>query len=199
MKPEHLGTGPLEPTSEPYAVAKGAGLALCQAYNRQYGTRYTTVIPATVYGTHDHFTLEDSHVLSAVLVKLHEAKKRTLPEVTLWGTGGSRREFLFSDDLAEAVSLILEQDASQDLIQVGSGEVVSIAGLAAEISKTVGFRGAIRWDTSRPDGAPEKSLDSLAIRGLGWRPRTGLAEGLRQTYEWFLEKETELVSHGGAG
>ncbi|MBI1952826.1 MAG: GDP-L-fucose synthase [Candidatus Omnitrophica bacterium] len=193
MKPEQLGTGPLEPTSEPYAVAKWAGLTLCRAYNRQHGTRYTTVIPATVYGANDHFSLEGSHVLSALLTKLHEAAKRGLPEVTLWGTGGSRREFLFSDDLAEAVSLILEWDGSEDPIQVGSGEVVSIARLAAEISKTVGFTGAIRWDASRPDGAPEKSLESSVVRGLGWKPKTDLAGGLRKTYHWFLEHEVKRL------
>ncbi|MBI4354277.1 MAG: GDP-L-fucose synthase [Candidatus Omnitrophica bacterium] len=189
MRAEHLMTGPMEPTSEPYAMAKWAGLSLCDSYNRQYGTRYVTVIPATVYGPGDSFDPEDAHVLSALLRKLYEAAEQGRGEVTLWGSGQARREFLFTDDLAEACALLLDHDEAASPINVGSGASWTIRELADLIAEVVGFRGTVRWDASRPDGAPEKRLDSSLIQAMGWRPRTNLRGGIEQTYRWFLEHE----------
>ena len=186
---EHLMTGPLEETSEPYAMAKWAGLSLCEAYNRQYGTRYLTVIPATVYGPGDSFDPDEAHVLSALIRKFHEAVEGESPDVTLWGTGRPRREFLFADDLAEACELLLGCDEVARPINVGPGTSRTIRELAEIVADVVGFRGAIRWDAFRPDGAPAKTLDASAIQAMGWRARTDLRDGIAQTYRWFLEQQ----------
>lgn len=189
MSPEHLMTGPVEPTSEPYAMAKLAGWILCRSYNRQHGTRFSTAIPCTAYGPGDNFDLEGGHVLSALLRRFHEAKEEGKRQITLWGTGNARREFIYSDDLAEACDLLLERHEGEEPINIGTGEASSIWELAVAAAQVVGFSGEIGWDPSRPDGAPVKWLDSRAIRTLGWRPQTGLREGLEKTYRWFLQSK----------
>ncbi len=188
MKEDAIQTGPMEPTSEAYSVAKLAGLAMCEAYNRQHGTQFVTLIPATLYGPHDSFDAEDAHVLSALMRRFHEAKDR-VDRVTLWGTGRPVREFLHVDDLVEACLLLLGRDEPPppSPINVGSGQALTIGELAAQVAAVVGFRGQIDFDPTRPDGAPEKVLDSSRIRALGWTPRIPLREGLATTYAWFRE------------
>lgn len=190
MRVDQLMTGRMEPTSEPYAVAKLAGMVLCQAYRRQYGVQFLTAIPATVYGPGDHFQPDDSHVLSALIAKLDEAKQEGRPEVTLWGSGAPRREFLYVDDLAEACELLLASEQSPDPIQIGSGETSSIRELADLVAQVVGYRGRIAWDRSQPDGAPEKRLDSGPMRVLGWAPRVRLREGIERTVHWYQQQST---------
>lgn len=189
MAPERLMSGPMEPTSEPYALAKLAGWVMCRSYNRQHGTRYVTAVPCAVYGPGENFDLEEGHVTSALLRKFHEAKEQGIGRVTLWGTGRAQREFIYSEDLAEACDLLLERHEGDEPINVGTGEAVSIRDLAAAAAEVVGFEGKIEWDLSRPDGAPIKWLDSRAVRALGWTPRTGLREGLQKTYAWFLQEK----------
>lgn len=187
MGVDQLMAGPLEPTSEPYAMAKLAGLSLCAAYRRQYGVRYFTAIPCTVYGPGDYFTDEDSHVLSALVTKFHEAREAGRDAVTLWGTGNPRREFLYADDLAQACELLLTAYEGPEPVNVGSGEVVSIRELALRVARSAGFQGGIFWDTSRPDGAAIKWLDSTAMRAMGWIPRILLNEGIERTVRWYRE------------
>lgn len=189
MRPVDLMTGPLEPTSEPYAIAKLAGWSLCTSYNRQYGTRFLTAIPATLYGPGDHPEPLRAHVLSSLLVKFHEARQEGRPEVTLWGTGTPRRDFLYVDDAAEACEVLLERADGDVPVNIGSGRSVSIQELALGIAEVVGFKGTIRWDATEPDGAPEKLLDNTQIRRLGWAPKTRLDTGLEDTYRWFLETQ----------
>lgn len=189
MAPEHLMTGPMEPTSEPYSTAKLAGWVMCRAYNRQYGTRYVTAIPCTAYGPGDNFDLEEGHVVSGLLRKFHEAKEEGRGQVSLWGTGKAKREFIYADDLAEACELILERYEGEEPINVGVGEPVSIHELAAAAAEVIGFEGKVEWDPSRPDGAPAKWLDSRPLREMGWRPRTELREGLEKSYAWFLQSK----------
>jgi len=189
MRPDLLMSGVLEPTSEPYAVAKWAGMVLCSSYNRQYGTRFISAIPATLYGSCDCFDPMRAHVISSLILKFHEAKEQGEQEVTLWGTGLARREFLYVEDAAEACELLLERYEASEPINIGSGESVAIRELATSVAQTVGFQGQIRWDTSRPEGAPQKLLDSTPISRLGWTPRTDLKTGLKKTYQWFLENE----------
>lgn len=190
MRPEHLGTGAMEPTSEPYALAKWAGLSLCASFNRQYGTRYLTAIPCTLYGPGDSFDPAEAHVLAALVRKFHEAKTQGAP-ARLWGSGAARREFLYVDDLAEACDMLLQADAGDEPVNVGSGESHAIRDLAALVADVVGFRGEVQWDGSQPEGAPEKRLDSSVMRGLGWSPRTDLRAGVARTYRWFLEHEEQ--------
>lgn len=187
MLPELLMTGKLEPTSEPYAMAKLAGTSLISAYNRQYRTRFCSAIPATVYGPGDNFDPDNAHVLSALLRKFHAAKRHGLAEVTLWGTGAARREFLYADDLAEACEVLLRTAEAPELVNIGSGISEPIAEIAPQVAEVVGFKGRLRWDASQPEGAPMKLLDSKAIRALGWQPRTELPQGLAQTYQWFVK------------
>jgi GDP-L-fucose synthase len=189
MSPEHLMAGPMEPTSEPYSTAKLAGWVMCQAYNRQYGTRYVTAIPCTVYGPGDNFDLEAGHVVPALIRKFHEAKESGESRVTLWGTGDAQREFLYSDDLAEACEILLERQEGTGPINVGSQGAVRIRELASAVAEVTGFRGRVEWDPSRPEGAPMKRLDSAAMRATGWAPGTGLREGLEKTYRWFLQSK----------
>lgn len=184
-------TGPLEETNEPYAVAKIAGLKLCQALRRQHHCRFFSVVPANLYGSHDNFSLETSHVVPALLRKFHDAKVAASPRVTLWGTGQPRREFLHVDDLADACRLLMEIDDAEELINIGWGQDLTIQELARQIAATVGYPGEICWDSSKPDGAPRKLLDCRKITAMGWRPRRSLEEGLRQTYEWFLEQSAK--------
>lgn len=182
-----LLTGPLEPTNEPYALAKICGVKLCQAYRRQYGANFISAMPTNLYGPEDNFDLTSSHVLPALLRKFHEAKERGDATVTLWGTGTPRREFLYVDDLAEACLFLLESYDGAEIVNVGCGEDIPIAGLAEKIKSLVGFKGEIVWDTSKPDGTPRKLLNVDRLRQLGWQARVSLDEGLRLSYEWWLE------------
>ncbi len=195
MRTEQLMTGPLEPTSAPYAIAKWAGMTLCEAYRRQYGARFTTAIPSTVYGPHDDFDPKSGHVLSALLARFHAARLNGQDEVVLWGTGSPKREFLYADDLAEACAFLLDRYDQAGPIHVGSGQVPTIRELAEAAAEVVGFSGRIRWDSTRPDGAPEKSLDLSEITRLGWSARTDLSSGLSKTYQWFLSQGQVPCAH----
>jgi GDP-L-fucose synthase len=187
MKEEYLLTGLLEPTNEPYAVAKIAGIKMCQAYRRQYGFAAVSLMPTNLYGPGDNFDLETSHVIPALLRKFHEAKVEGRPEVVVWGTGTPRREFLHVDDLADAALFLMERYDSEEIINVGVGEDVSIAELAQLVADVVGYAGRIVFDTSKPDGTPRKLLDVSRLRALGWQARIPLREGLEQTYRWYVE------------
>ena len=177
--------GPLEPTNEAYAIAKIAGIKLCQAYNREYGANFISAMPTNLYGPNDNFDLETSHVLPALLRKAHEAKTRKDKKLIVWGTGKPRREFLHVDDLASACLLLLEKYDSPEIINVGCGEDVSIRELAELICDVVGFNGELAWDTTKPDGTPRKLLDVTKLRALGWKPAITLRNGVASTYEWF--------------
>lgn len=189
IKEEYLLNGPLEPTSEPYAIAKIAGIRMCQAYNRQYGTNFIAVIPATLYGPHDNFDPNTSHVLPALLQKFHSAKlaqkNGETEKVTVWGTGTPRREFLYVDDLVDACLFLMDHYNESEPINIGSGHHISIKDLALMIKDVVGFNGKIVFDISKPDGAPVKVLDVSKLKSLGWQVQTPLGKGLELTYEWF--------------
>ena len=180
-----LLTGPLEPTNEAYAIAKIAGIKLCQAYAREYGANFISAMPTNLYGPNDNFDLETSHVLAALLRKAHEAKTRGDQRLIVWGTGKPRREFLHVDDLASACLLLLENYDSPEIINVGYGEDISIRELAELICDVVGFDGELAWDTTKPDGTPRKLLDVSKIRALGWKPAIPLRDGIVRTYDWF--------------
>ena len=186
IKENALLTGPLEPTNEAYAIAKIAGIKLCQAYAREYGANFISVMPTNLYGPNDNFDLEKSHALAALLRKAHEAKTRNEKKLVVWGTGEPRREFLHVDDLAAACLLLLEKYDSPEIINVGCGEDVTILELAELICDVVGFDGKLVWDKTKPDGTPRKLLDVTRIRALGWQPTIALREGIAQTYDWFL-------------
>jgi GDP-L-fucose synthase len=186
IKENALLTGPLEPTNEAYAIAKIAGIKLCQAYAREYGANFISVMPTNLYGPNDNFDLEKSHALAALLRKAHEAKTRNEKKLVVWGTGEPRREFLHVDDLADASLLLLEKYDSPEIINVGCGEDVTILELAELICDVVGFDGKLVWDKTKPDGTPRKLLDVTRIRALGWQPTIALREGIAQTYDWFL-------------
>ena len=187
MKEEYFLTGEVEATNQAYAVAKIAGVEMCRAYNKQYGTKFISVIPATLYGPDDAFDVENSHVLSAIIRKFHEAKINNEKELVLWGTGNPRREFLFIDDFAEACIFLMNGDFNVDLINIGSGEDFSIKELADKTKEITGFQGEIKWDSSKPDGVMKKLLDTSLIKVLGWEHKVGLEEGLKITYQWFLD------------
>src|SRR5437867_7050407 len=180
-----LLTGPLEPTNEAYAIAKIAGIKLCQAYSREYGANFISAMPTNLYGPNDNFDLETSHVLAALLRKAHEAKTRKVRELIVWGSRKPRREFLHVDDLASACLLLLENYDSPEIINVGCGEDISIRELAELICDVVGFDGELAWDTIKPDGTPRKLLDVSKIRALGWKPAVPLRDGIARTYDWF--------------
>jgi GDP-L-fucose synthase len=182
--------GPLEPTNEAYAIAKIAGIKLCQAYAREHGANFISVMPTNLYGPNDNFDLETSHVLAALIRKAHEAKTRKDRELIVWGLGGSRREFLHADDLASACLLLLEKYNSPEIINVGSGEDISIRELAELICDVVGFDGKLTWDANQLEGTPRKLLDVTKLRALGWKPSIPLRDGIVQTYEWFLANYT---------
>lgn len=197
IREEHLLTGPLEPTNEWYAVAKIAGVKLCQAYRKQYGDDFVSLMPCNLYGPNDSFDPETSHVLPALLRKFHEAKREGEPDapVTLWGSGTPRREFLFSEDLADACLFVLRQPeerlfgvAPDGMLNVGTGEDLTIRALAGMIRDVVGSESPLVWDRSKPDGTPRKLLDVSRMRALGWRPKTPLPEGLRRLYAWYLAR-----------
>jgi GDP-L-fucose synthase len=187
LQESSLLTGPLEETNQWYAIAKIAGIKMCQAYTRQYGFNAISVMPTNLYGPGDNFDLQTSHVLPALLRKFHEAKQNGDQQVTVWGSGTPRREFLYVDDLADAVCFLMERYDSPDIINVGCGEDVTIAELAASIGKIVGYRGAIVFDRTKPDGTPRKLLDVSKCTALGWRAKTSLDDGIRATYEWYLQ------------
>jgi GDP-L-fucose synthase len=178
-------TGPLEPTNDAYAIAKLAGVLHVQGYRREYGRRWFSAMPTNLYGPGDSFDLETSHVLPALIRRFHEATEASAPKVTLWGTGSPRREFLHVDDAASAFIHLLERHDGPEPVNVGTGEDLTIAELATLVADTVGYRGAIEWDTSRPDGTPRKLLDVGPLRDSGWRPTIGLADGIRTTWEWY--------------
>jgi GDP-L-fucose synthase len=177
--------GPLEPTNEAYAIAKIAGIKLCQAYSREYGANFISAMPTNLYGPNDNFDLETSHVLPALMRKAHEAKVRKDQKLIVWGTGKPRREFLHVDDLASACVLILEKYDSPEIINLGCGEDISIRELAELICDVVGFDGELAWDTTKPDGTPRRLLDVTKLRALGWKPAIALRDGIARTYEWF--------------
>jgi GDP-L-fucose synthase len=182
IREEYLLTGPLEPTNEPYAIAKIAGIKLCESYNRQYGRQYVSVMPTNLYGPNDNYDLNNSHVVPALLRKAHEAKLRGDSELVVWGSGTPRREFLYVDDLADACVHLLETGYDGPLVNIGCGEDVSIRELATTVMATVGFQGGIRFDTSKPDGTPRKLLDISRAKALGWQPKVSLQDGLARAY-----------------
>jgi len=182
-----LLSGPLEPTNEAYAIAKIAGVKLCQAFSREYGANFVSAMPTNLYGPNDNFDLETSHVLAALLRKAYEAKKSSARELVVWGTGTPRREFLHADDCASACLFLLEKYDSPEIVNVGCGEDISIRELAELVCQVVGFDGELSWDKTKPDGTPRKLLDVSKLRGLGWTPTIPLRDGIAQTYDWFLK------------
>ena len=188
IQEDYLLTGPLESTNRAYALAKIAGIELCQSFNRQHGTKFLSVMPTNLYGVHDNFHPENSHVLPALIRRIHEAKVKSLPEVVVWGTGTPRREFLLSDELAEAcLHLMLHYDDGE-LVNIGWGEDQTIKELAETICEVVGYRGKLSFDPTRPDGTPRKVLDVSRLKALGWEPKITLREGLQQVYRWYCEE-----------
>lgn len=187
MREDSLLTGELEATNEPYAIAKIAGIKMCQSYNRQYGTNFISVMPTNLFGPNDNFDLDSSHVLPALIRKFHEAKINNTPTVEVWGTGTPKREFLYSDDLAEAVIYLMNTYDGDELVNIGMGKDISIKELAEKIGKTVGYDGEIVFNTSKPDGAPRKLVDVGRITSLGWKAKIPLDDGLTMAYTWFLE------------
>ena len=196
IREESLLAGPLEPTNEPYAIAKIAGIKLCQAYAKQYGLNFICAMPTNIYGPGDDFDLEKSHVLAALIRKVHEAKLRNQHEVTIWGTGTPRREFLHADDLADALRFLLENYDSSEIINVGCGEDLTIRELVEIVARVIGFEIDLVFDTTKPDGTPRKLLDTTRLQALGWNPRISLNEGIQQTYHWFLETSAQLRGCG---
>ena len=191
MTEDCLLTGPLEPTNEWYAIAKIAGIKMCQAYRRQYGFDAISLMPTNLYGPGDNFDLANSHVLSALIRKFHEAKVSGAAQTVVWGTGTPRREFLHVDDLADACLFLMQGYEDEGIINVGVGEDISIAELAALVQRVVGFEGEIVLDPSKPDGTPRKLLDVSRLHALGWRARIGLEDGIRETYRWYLAHASE--------
>lgn len=187
MKEEHLLTGPLEPTNEAYAIAKIAGLKLCEMYQRQYGRRFISAMPTNLFGINDNFHPENSHVIPGMMRRFHEAKQSGAKEVVVWGTGTPRREFLFADDLAEATIELMRTYEGPETVNVGTGSDITIRELAETMQRVVGFEGELRFDTSKPDGTPRKLLDTTKISAMGWRPRHAFEDALRKTYDWARE------------
>ena len=187
IREEYLLTGPLEPTNEPYAVAKIAGIRTMQAYTKQYGFRGISLMPTNLYGPGDNFDLNNSHVLPALIRKVHDARTTGAPSVTVWGTGTPRREFLHVDDLAVAAVFLMQHYESPEIVNVGTGADVSIRELVEMVCRVVGYRGQVVYDTSRPDGTPRKLLDISRLTALGWKPAIGLEDGIRQTYLWYQQ------------
>ena len=187
IREEYLLTGPLEPTNEWYAVAKIAGIKMCQAYRRQYGCDFIAAMPTNLYGPHDNFDLTTAHVLPALIRRFHEAKGSS-EAPTIWGAGSSRREFLHVDDCAEACLVLMERYSEEDIVNVGTGTDLPITELAAVVAEMVGYIGEIRWDRTKPNGTPRKLLDCRRITALGWAPRISLQEGIGRTYRWYVEQ-----------
>lgn len=194
LKEEYLLTSPLEPTNEWYAIAKIAGIKMCQAYRRQYGCDFISAMPTNMYGPNDNFDLNSSHVIPALIRKFHEAKEQGSQTVTCWGTGTPRREFLFSDDLARASVFLMQNYSDEQFINVGYGSDITIRELAEIISRIVGFNGEILWDASKPDGTPRKLMDSSRLKALGWEPQVRLEEGIALTYQAFVSGQMSIRS-----
>jgi GDP-L-fucose synthase len=192
IKEEYLLTGPLEPTNEPYAIAKIAGLKLCESYNRQYGTSYVSAMPTNLYGPNDNFDLATSHVVPALMRKAHEAKTQSGNGLVIWGTGVARREFLHVDDMADACVFMMEKNISGGLYNIGLGEDVTIRELVDAIVGVVGYSGSVEYDTTKPDGTPRKLLDVTRLQSLGWRARYSLQAGLSQTYRWYVDQRNAI-------
>src|ERR1035438_4352491 len=188
MKEEYLLTGPLEPTNQWYAVAKITGIKLCEAYRRQYGCDFISVMPTNIYGPNDNYDLQASHVLPALIRKFHEAKAAHAPTVTCWGTGSPLRDFLYADDLARAYVFLLENYREEQFINMGAGKEVSVRELTETVRRIVGFAGEIVWDTTKPDGMPRKLMDSSRLLALGWHPQVDLEAGVRLAYQDFLKR-----------
>lgn len=189
LKEDYLLTGFLEPTNEPYAIAKIAGIKMCESYRRQYGRNFISVMPTNLYGPNDNYDLQNSHVLPALIRKFHEAKVNGSPSVEVWGTGSPLREFLHADDLAEACYFLMENYDGEEFVNVGTGEDLSIKELAELVQKTVGYEGELVWNTDKPDGTPRKLMDVSKLHGLGWRHTIELPQGIQQVYEKFVERE----------
>jgi len=187
MKEDALLTSSLEPTNEPYALAKICGIRLCQAYAKEYGANFISAMPTNLYGPEDNYDLETSHVLPALIHKFHLAKEKAQPSVTLWGTGSPYREFLHVDDLAQACLFLMETYNSPEIVNVGCGQDITIRDLTELVGKVVGYSGRIEWDTAKPDGPPRKLLDMSKMNELGWKAKIPLEEGIRSAYQWFLE------------
>ncbi len=188
MKEEHLLTGPLEPTNEWYAVAKIAGLKMCAAYRRQYGSDFISVMPTNLYGPNDNYDPEKSHVLPALIRRFHEAKVKQLESVSCWGSGTPFREFLYADDLGRACVFLMENYSEENFINVGSGCEISIKQLTELVAKVIGYQGKINWDTTKPDGSPRKLMDSSRLFALGWKPTIAMEEGIGLAYQDYLKK-----------
>lgn len=193
LRAEYLLTGPLEPTNEWYAIAKIAGIKLVQAYRQQYGFHAISLMPTNLYGPEDNFDLKESHVLPALIRKFHEAKQSGSPEVVLWGTGSARRDFLHVDDLASAAILLMREYDQPEIINIGSGEDLTIAELAEMVRQIVGFQGSIVYDSAKPDGTPRKVLEVSRLRAMGWAPEIGLGEGIASTYAWYCDHTSSPV------
>jgi len=188
LKEEYLLTGPLEPTNEPYAIAKIAGIKMCDAYRSQYGCNYISVMPTNLYGINDNYHPQNSHVLPAMIRRFHEAKEQSLSTVTIWGTGAPKREFLFADDLAEACYYLMQNYDQEGLINVGTGEDISIKDLANLVKQIIGFKGEIEFDTTKPDGTPRKLMDVTKLTKAGWKYHTTLEEGIQHAYQDYISK-----------
>jgi GDP-L-fucose synthase len=187
LKESYLLSGYLEQTNEPYAIAKIAGIKMCEAYRAQYGCNFISVMPTNLYGTNDNYDLVNSHVLPAMIRKFHEAKENGASEMTLWGTGSPMREFLHADDLAEACLFLMENYNESELVNIGTGEDVTIENLAALVKQIIGFQGEIVWDTAKPDGTPRKLMDVSKLHGLGWHHKIALEDGIKLAYQDFLK------------
>lgn len=192
LKEEYLLTGPLEPTNDAYALAKIAGIKMCQSYNKQYGTNYISAMPTNLYGENDNFDLQSSHVMPALIRKFHEAKLSNQSSVEVWGTGTPKREFLYSDDLADACVYLMNHYNEGEIINIGVGEDVSIKELAETVQRVVGFEGELKFDTTKPDGTPRKLVDTTKINQLGWKADVKLEDGISLAYEWFLNNTETL-------
>jgi GDP-L-fucose synthase len=195
LKEEYLLTGLLEPTNEPYAIAKIAGIKMCDAYRAQYGCNYISAMPTNLYGYNDNYHPENSHVLPALIRRFHEARVQNLPDVTIWGTGSPKREFLFADDLAEACYYLMQNYNEEGLVNIGTGEDISIKDLAILIKGIIGYEGEIKFDTSKPDGTPRKLMDVSKLHSKGWKHKIELADGIKLAYQDFLSHQAKLISN----
>jgi len=193
LKEEYLLSGFLEPTNEPYAIAKIAGIKLCEAYRSQYGANFISAMPTNLYGPNDNYNLQGSHVLPALIRKFHEAKINDQPTVEVWGTGSPRREFLHADDLADACVYLMNSYDGEQFVNIGTGEDVTIRELAEMVQKAVGYEGELRWDSSKPDGTPRKLMDVSRLHAMGWKHTTDLGDGIERTYQDFLANEVLYV------
>ncbi len=193
MKEEYLLSGSIEPTNEYYAVAKIAGIKMCQAYNKQYGTNFICAIPTNIYGPNDNFDLSDSHVIPSLIRRFHEAKLQNITVVSIWGTGNAVREFIYVDDVADASIFLMKHYNSTEIINIGTGQETSVKNLAHIIKEEVGYTGNVEFDTSKPDGMPKKIFNISKLKNLGWIAATPLNKGIRQTYEWFIKNLKEVA------